>query len=171
MEGCGSSSSFSTTTTTAPGTTTSCCDKTQVYKLNGFHMSTNEEGQGDVLLHAHKKKNGIVSSASGGRTSLTSSNGYVGHQSSSPATAVTTKGNKAAAAQDEEFWKRKGKRKQAGESFEECSFWDAFCTYMCYAFLVIVGYINDVIRPRANQEKNRQVSYLDIVIACIVVGG
>ncbi|CAG7727542.1 unnamed protein product, partial [Allacma fusca] len=41
------------------------------------------------------------------------------------------------------------------ESFEKCSFIDAFYTYMCYAVLVIVGYINDLVRPRASVERNR----------------
>lgn len=48
-------------------------------------------------------------------------------------------------------------RKFAGESFEEASLWDAFCTYLCYAVLVIVGYVNDFIRPRTTLEKNREV--------------
>lgn len=49
-------------------------------------------------------------------------------------------------------------RKFAKDSFEEASLWDAFCTYVCYAFLVIVGYVNDIIRPRTTLEKNREVS-------------
>lgn len=48
-------------------------------------------------------------------------------------------------------------RKRAGESFEECSLWDAFCTYLCYAVLVLVGYVNDLLRPRTATEKHREV--------------
>ncbi len=51
-------------------------------------------------------------------------------------------------------------RKRAGESFEECSLWDAFCTYLCYAVLVIVGYVNDLVRPRTANEKHRDVRQL-----------
>lgn len=51
-------------------------------------------------------------------------------------------------------------RKRAGESFEECSLWDAFCTYLCYAVLVLVGYVNDLVRPRTAKEKHRDVRHL-----------
>lgn len=43
------------------------------------------------------------------------------------------------------------------ESFEQCSLLDALYTYLCYSFLVIVGYINDLLRPRESTEKFRSV--------------
>lgn len=48
--------------------------------------------------------------------------------------------------------------KPVKESFEPCSYIDAFYTYLCYAVLAIVGYINDIVRPRAAAEKYREVS-------------
>ena len=50
-------------------------------------------------------------------------------------------------------------KKAVSESFEPCSYLDAFYTYLCYAVLAIVGYVNDIVRPRASAEKNRQVIF------------
>lgn len=60
-------------------------------------------------------------------------------------------------------FKKREQRKRAGESFEECSLWDAFCTYLCYAVLVLVGYVNDFVRPRTAKEKHRDVSFFAII--------
>jgi hypothetical protein len=43
------------------------------------------------------------------------------------------------------------------ESFEQCSLLDALYTYLCYTVLVLVGYVNDILRPRASTEKFRMV--------------
>ena len=53
-----------------------------------------------------------------------------------------------------------GQRKNVvPESFEPCSYLLAFYTYFSYAVLAIVGYVNDIVRPRASAEKNRQVNF------------
>jgi len=41
------------------------------------------------------------------------------------------------------------------ESFEACSLIDAIYTYLCYVVLLLVGYANDVLRPRASTEQYR----------------
>ena len=61
----------------------------------------------------------------------------------------------------EETTKKKLSRsniKKIQEENEPCSLIDAFFTYLCYAVLVLVGYMNDFIRPITTQEKNRPVS-------------
>ena len=61
-------------------------------------------------------------------------------------------------ARGEPLRKRKRIEPRAiSESFEQCSIWDAFCTYLCYAVLVLVGYANDIIRPTASKERNREI--------------
>ena len=52
-----------------------------------------------------------------------------------------------------------GQRKNVvSESFEPCSYLLALYTYFSYAVLAILGYVNDIVRPRASAQKNRQVS-------------
>jgi hypothetical protein len=163
--GCGSgsegsySSATSTTTTTTANTNNTNNSSHLLLRSNSNTTKMNGciKAESDVVVQLFKNgkpKNGTVVGSHNHHHSLT--NGHVHpppHESTTTSTGSTTKYE----ALDDNFWSRKGKRRQAKESFEECSLWDAFCTYMCYAFLVIVGYINDIFRPRANQEKNRQV--------------
>jgi len=50
------------------------------------------------------------------------------------------------------------------ESFEQCSLLDALYTYLCYAFLAIVGYVNDLVRPRDSTEKFRSVRLAKLLL-------
>jgi hypothetical protein len=59
-------------------------------------------------------------------------------------------------------------RKFAEASYEEASLWDAFSTYLCYAMLVICGYVNDIIRPRTTLEKNREVNVEALLVFFIL---
>ena len=43
------------------------------------------------------------------------------------------------------------------EEKEPCPLLHAIFTYLCYAVLILVGYINDLIRPRTSKEKQREV--------------
>ena len=43
------------------------------------------------------------------------------------------------------------------EEKEPCPLLHAILTYFGYAVLVLVGYINDIVRPRISKEKHREV--------------
>ena len=60
--------------------------------------------------------------------------------------------------------KKQSRNKKIQEENEPCSLIDAFFTYLCYAVLVLVGYMNDFIRPITTQEKNRPVSCRIVII-------
>lgn len=55
--------------------------------------------------------------------------------------------------------KKKTTMREIHQQFEQCSYWDAFCTYICYFVLFVVGYANDLIRPSAGKENHRHVSF------------
>ena len=53
-----------------------------------------------------------------------------------------------------------GQRKNVvSEPSEPCSYLVTFYTYLAYAILAIVGYVNDIVRPRASAEKNHHVIF------------
>lgn len=143
---------------------------------NGYHVESNcttspdLKGQAEIEKYCDKIANGFVyknglnglNGKSNGHTNVKPivSNKY---QESSIATSnllnnVTFQDTFYKDASGKPIRKKKRAKREIHESFEQCSYWDAFCTYMCYFVLVVVGYANDIIRPLAEKEKNRNVS-------------
>jgi serine palmitoyltransferase len=132
--------------------------------------STENEGGEDRSSYTREnkefKKNGVRASDMPRECSAPSmtpkfvppKNGFAHHSPKSKSHETTLAGDNDSFYRDQKdgfIQNRDVAKRKMQESFEECSLLDAIYTYLCYTFLILVGYVNDLIRPRAAKEKNR----------------